>query len=174
MISKQQLTISTSNNRQRQSKGDKHRVAGILAVFTLGLLLTGCVSTPNPVQQAADKLVGQHVNKAIGIFGSPTYRVPASKLGGSAMWENSIVSQRVVQQFVQTGTEYAGQRVVGQTGGQGVVGAIYENQYRPTGYYQNAVQEHAQYLCNITALTGPGDIITSIMVIGCKQTKDGL
>lgn len=109
MISKQQLTISTSNNRQRQSKGDKHRVAGILAVFTLGLLLTGCVSTPNPVQQAADKLVGQHVNKAIGIFGSPTYRVPASKLGGSAMWENSIVSQRVVQQFVQTGTEYAGQ-----------------------------------------------------------------
>ncbi|MNC62455.1 hypothetical protein D3C75_1124790 [compost metagenome] len=90
------------------------------------------------------------------------------------MSENSIVSQRVVQQFVQTGTEYAGQRVVGQTGGQGVVGAIYENQYRPTGYYQNAVQEHAQYLCNITALTGPGDIITSIMVIGCKQSKDGL
>ena len=174
MISKQQLTTSTSNSRQHQNRAAKHRAAAIWAVFTFGLLLTGCVSTPNPVQQAADKLVGQHVNKAIGIFGSPTYRVPASKLGGSAMWENSIVSQRVVQQFVQTGAEYAGQRVVGQTGGQGVVGAIYENQYRPTGYYQNAVQEHAQDLCNITALTGPGDIITSIMVIGCKQSKDGL
>ncbi|KAF1021769.1 MAG: hypothetical protein GAK29_03340 [Acinetobacter bereziniae] len=147
---------------------------GLLAVLTLGLSLTACVTTPNPVKQAADKLVGQHVNKAIDIFGSPTYRVPASKLGGSAMWENSIVSQQVVQQFVQTGSEYAGQRVVGQTGGQGVVGAIYENQYRPTGYYQNAVQERAQYLCNITALTGPGDIISNIMVIGCKQSKDGL
>lgn len=147
---------------------------GLLAALTLGLSLTACVTTPNPVKQAADKLVGQHVNKAIDIFGSPTYRVPASKLGGSAMWENSIVSQQVVQQFVQTGSEYAGQRVVGQTGGQGVVGAIYENQYRPTGYYQNAIQERAQYLCNITALTGPGDIISNIMVIGCKQTKDGL
>lgn len=147
---------------------------GLLAALTLGLSLTACVTTPNPVKQAADKLVGQHVNKAIDIFGSPTYRVPASKLGGSAMWENSIVSQQVVQQFVQTGSEYAGQRVVGQTGGQGVVGAIYENQYRPTGYYQNTVQERAQYLCNITALTGPGDIISNIMVIGCKQSKDGL
>ncbi|MBJ9903265.1 hypothetical protein [Acinetobacter bereziniae] len=152
----------------------KPHLIGLLAALTLGLSLSGCVTTPNPVKQAADKLVGQHVNKAIDIFGSPTYRVPASKLGGSAMWENSIVSQHVVQQFVQTGSEYAGQRVVGQTGGQGVVGAIYENQYRPTGYYQNAVQERAQYLCNITALTGPGDIITNIMVIGCKQTKDGL
>ncbi|CEI54934.1 MULTISPECIES: hypothetical protein [Acinetobacter] len=152
----------------------KPNLIGLLAALTLGLSLSGCVTTPNPVKQAADKLVGQHVNKAIDIFGSPTYRVPASKLGGSAMWENSIVSQHVVQQFVQTGSEYAGQRVVGQTGGQGVVGAIYENQYRPTGYYQNAVQERAQYLCNITALTGPGDIITNIMVIGCKQTKDGL
>ncbi|MCU4418346.1 hypothetical protein [Acinetobacter bereziniae] len=152
----------------------KPHLIGLLAALTLGLSLSGCVTTPNPVKQAADKLVGQHVNKAIDIFGSPTYRVPASKLGGSAMWENSIVSQHVVQQFAQTGSEYAGQRVVGQTGGQGVVGAIYENQYRPTGYYQNAVQERAQYLCNITALTGPGDIITNIMVIGCKQTKDGL
>ncbi|MFW1949479.1 hypothetical protein ACG907_16435 [Acinetobacter bereziniae] len=152
----------------------KPNLIGLLAALTLGLSLSGCVTTPNPVKQAADKLVGQHVNKAIDIFGSPTYRVPASKLGGSAMWENSIVSQHVVQQFVQTGSEYAGQRVVGQTGGQGVVGAIYENQYRPTGYYQNAVQERAEYLCNITALTGPGDIITNIMVIGCKQTKDGL
>ena len=152
----------------------KPNLIGLWAALTLGLSLSGCVTTLNPVKQAADKLVGQHVNKAIDIFGSPTYRVPASKLGGSAMWENSIVSQHVVQQFVQTGSEYAGQRVVGQTGGQGVVGAIYENQYRPTGYYQNAVQERAQYLCNITALTGPGDIITNIMVIGCKQTKDGL
>lgn len=152
----------------------KPNLIGLWAALTLGLSLSGCVTTPNPVKQAADKLVGQHVNKAIDILGSPTYRVPASKLGGSAMWENSIVSQHVVQQFVQTGSEYAGQRVVGQTGGQGVVGAIYENQYRPTGYYQNAVQERAQYLCNITALTGPGDIITNIMVIGCKQTKDGL
>lgn len=152
----------------------KPNLIGLLAALTLGVSLSGCVTTPNPVKQAADKLVGQHVNKAIDIFGSPTYRVPASKLGGSAMWENSIFSQHVVQQFVQTGSEYAGQRVVGQTGGQGVVGAIYENQYRPTGYYQNAVQERAQYLCNITALTGPGDIITNIMVIGCKQTKDGL
>ncbi|WP_151713778.1 hypothetical protein [Acinetobacter bereziniae] len=152
----------------------KPNLIGLWAALTLGLSLSGCVTAPNPVKQAADKLVGQHVNKAIDIFGSPTYRVPASKLGGSAMWENSIVSQHVVQQFVQTGSEYAGQRVVGQTGGQGVVGAIYENQYRPTGYYQNAVQERAQYLCNITALTGPGDIITNIMVIGCKQTKDGL
>lgn len=152
----------------------KPNLIGLWAALTLGLSLSGCVTTPNPVKQAADKLVGQHVNKAIDIFGSPTYRVPASKLGGSAMWENSIVSQHVVQQFVQTGSEYAGQRVVGQTGGQGVVGAIYENQYRPTGYYQNAVQERAQYLCNITALTGPGDIIANIMVIGCKQTKDGL
>ncbi|MCM8513017.1 hypothetical protein J0904_13010 [Acinetobacter bereziniae] len=152
----------------------KPNLIGLLAALTLWVSLSGCVTTPNPVKQAADKLVGQHVNKAIDIFGSPTYRVPASKLGGSAMWENSIVSQHVVQQFVQTGSEYAGQRVVGQTGGQGVVGAIYENQYRPTGYYQNAVQERAQYLCNITALTGRGDIITDIMVIGCKQTKDGL
>ncbi|WP_266126035.1 hypothetical protein [Acinetobacter bereziniae] len=75
----------------------KPHLIGLLAALTLGLSLSGCVTTPNPVKQAADKLVGQHVNKAIDIFGSPTYRVPASKLGGSAMWENSIVSQHVVQ-----------------------------------------------------------------------------
>ncbi|VFT30428.1 Uncharacterised protein [Pseudomonas aeruginosa] len=70
--------------------------------------------------------------------------------------------------FIQTGTEYVGQREtwVG-VGGQGVAGMApvsSEAVYRKTGYYEN--ETILDYFCSITLYTDSRDIITNASVIG--------
>ena len=147
----------------------------VLAV--LCLLLGACASTPrapNAYEVAAGKLVGQPAAKAAMLFGPPTHGVAPSGNGGFYAWDNTRISVSNEMEFVQTGSEFVGRTQVGQLpGGHGVAGApIFQDQYRPTGYYQNVKQ--LDYLCNITVFTNAQNIITKASVIGCNPTKRGI
>ncbi|WP_225770565.1 hypothetical protein [Inquilinus sp. Marseille-Q2685] len=136
------------------------------------LLLAGCVaSRPNPVQQAADAMVGKPISVAIQAFGPPTLNLPPCSYctdGGTYAWDNTRISRQWQSRWVQTGTQTS-QRVVGRTqGGHGIAPMlITEDVTTPVGENRMVQVDNVDFLCNIQAFTDMKDVIKSIDVVGC-------
>ena len=140
-----------------------------LALLVLGL--SACASLgqsgnrDNEVKVAAQKLIGQPAGKAFELFGKPDQ--------GFYAWNRVRTHMGPDKVFIQTGTEYVGQREtwVG-VGGQGVAGMApvsSEAVYRKTGYYEN--ETILDYFCSITLYTDSRDIITNASVIDCRDSR---
>ncbi len=152
-----------------------------LALLVLGL--SACASLgqsgnrDNEVKVAAQKLIGQPAGKAFELFGKPDQGLGPSSYGsgGFYAWNRVRTHMGPDKVFIQTGTEYVGQREtwVG-VGGQGVAGMApvsSEAVYRKTGYYEN--ETILDYFCSITLYTDSRDIITNASVIDCRTAADG-
>lgn len=150
-----------------------------LALLVLGL--SACASLgqsgnrDNEVKVAAQKLIGQPAGKAFELFGKPDQGLGPSSYGsgGFYAWNRVRTHMGPDKVFIQTGTEYVGQREtwVG-VGGQGVAGMApvsSEAVYRKTGYYEN--ETILDYFCSITLYTDSRDIITNASVIDCWDSR---
>ena len=150
-----------------------------LALLVLGL--SACASLgqsgnrDNEVKVAAQKLIGQPAGKAFELFGKPDQGLGPSSYGsgGFYAWNRVRTHMGPDKVFIQTGTEYVGQREtwVG-VGGQGVAGMApvsSEAVYRKAGYYEN--ETILDYFCSITLYTDSRDIITNASVIDCRDSR---
>ena len=146
----------------------------ILALCGGTVLLAGCVAPkPNPVQQAANAMVGKPISVAFNVFGRPTLSLPPCSYctdGGTYAWNNTRISKEWRMTWVQTGTETR-QQVVGMTpGGRGVAPTmIVQNVSKPVGEDRMVEGTHVDFLCNIEAFTDMKNIIKSISVLGCTS-----
>ncbi|MGS0891244.1 hypothetical protein ACVBGC_01590 [Burkholderia stagnalis] len=137
----------------------------VCAICTIVTLITGCSTYQ---QHLANLLIGKNVDDVYAQIGRPT----SASLDSSdpthplkvQYWKN--FHSNTQQDFVQTGSAYAGQTQVAQTsGGNGVAGMpIYQNQYVPTGYYQTNT-----YPCSLTLKTDRSDTVVSASTdgVGC-------
>ncbi|AZC17465.1 MULTISPECIES: hypothetical protein [Pseudomonas] len=145
------------------------------------MALTACAvpgktsNQDNEVKLAAQRLIGQPAKKAFELFGKPDQGMGPSSYGsgGFYAWNRVQTHLGPDKVFVQTGTEYVGQRetLVG-VGGQGVSGVMpvsSEAVYRKTGYYEN--QTVLDYFCSITLYTDSKNIITDASVIDCQSPQ---
>lgn len=146
-----------------------------LALLVLGLSACASGNRDNEVKVAAQKLIGQPAGKAFELFGKPDQGLGPSSYGsgGFYAWNRVRTHMGPDKVFIQTGTEYVGQREtwVG-VGGQGVAGMApvsSEAVYRKTGYYEN--ETILDYFCSITLYTDSRDIITNASVIDCRDSR---
>lgn len=137
------------------------------------LLVGACVTAapPNPVQQAANTMVGKPISVAIQAFGTPSLNLPPCSYctdGGTYAWDKTRISKQWQQQWIQTGTETS-QQVVGMTpGGNGIAQMpIMQDVETPVGENRMVLADNIDYLCSIQAFTDMKDNIKSISVAGC-------
>lgn len=138
----------------------------IMCALGCAWILSSCALIPNQVEQRASVFVGQSVDAAIGAFGQPSSRIPRNgDLDGSSgwqyVWNNTF--EGADQRFVQTGTEHAGTSLVGVTpGGNGIAPMpIYQDHYRPTGYYENVLHG-----CMLFVETDRNDTVEEVSAFG--------
>ena len=146
-----------------------------LPALGAALLLSGCLAPPkpNPVQQAANAMVGKPIGVAIKAFGPPSLNLPPCSYctdGGTYAWNNTRISKDWRMTWVQTGVETR-QQVVGMTpGGRGVAPTvIVQDVSRPVGEQRMVQTENVDFLCNIEAFTDMKNLIKSIHVVGCTS-----
>lgn len=134
-------------------------------------LLAGCVaSQPNPVQQAADAMVGKPISVAIQAFGPPSLNLPPCSYctdGGTYAWDNTRISRQWQSRWVQTGTRTSRQVVGMTTGGGGAQAPVFQDVETPVGEDRMVQVDNIDFLCNIQAFTDMKDVIKSIDVVGC-------
>ena len=141
------------------------------ALMTVGcvLALGACALGPSATKQKADALKGQNIQAAFAQFGETQNYTPRNAASdGSAGWEyvwHTVTGTDTREDFVQTGTEYAGQTIVGMApGGNGVASTpILQDQYRPTGYYQ---QNEVWHGCMLFIRTDRNYVIEDSSAIG--------
>ena len=150
-----------------------------LALTTV--LLSGCASAPrnnaqaNQIAAAVQGLVGQPAARAIEMFGKPDHGLGPSSYGsgGFYAWNRMRTHAGPDKVFIQTGTEYVGQRETwAAIGGQGVSGIMpvsSEAVYRKVGHYEN--ETIIDYFCSITLYTDGKDVITEASVIDCSTKQ---
>lgn len=160
------------NRRQGCVAGIDTGVLKFSIFVIVAAFVSGCVtSKPNPVQQAANTMVGKPIAVAIKAFGPPTLNLPLCSYctdGGSYAWDNTRISKQWQNQWVQTGTA-TNQQVVGMTpGGNGIASMpIYQDVETPVGENRMVQVDNVDFLCNIQAFTDMKDNIKSISVVGC-------
>lgn len=151
--------------------------------LTLALLtLTACASSgpsgkqaKNELEAAVQKLIGQPAQQALEQFGKPDQGLGPSSYGsgGFYAWNRLRTHLGPGLVFIQTGTEYVGQRqtwvTFGGKGVQGIMPVSSEPIYRKTGYYEN--ETVIDYFCSITLYTNAQDIITEASVIDCRDPQ---
>ena len=144
----------------------------VLAVSACSTAPIARNTTPNDVQVAAQKLVGQPAQAAFAVFGKPDQGIgpsPYASSGGFYAWNRIQTHTTPEKVFVQTGVEYVGQRQTYLAGATGIMPVGTENIYRKTGYEENRTV--IDYFCSITAFTDNQDMITEINVINCNEKK---
>lgn len=145
------------------------------------LVLSGCALFPSKTDMFARSFEGKNIEEVYAVFGEPnwiwdvesydSYKSSYPTATKNYTWNKySVTGYR--DAFVQTGTEYTGSQLIGVTqGGQGVASApIYQDNYRPTGYYQ---KEEVVSGCVIKMLTDDkGTILRGWALFGDQCDSD--
>jgi hypothetical protein len=146
-----------------------------LAILALSACASSSNAPKNEVETAVQKLVGQPAKQALEFFGKPDQSLGPSSYGsgGFYAWNRLRTHLGPGKIFIQTGTEYVGQRQTWVTiGGQGMQGIMPVSStpiYRKTGYYQN--ETVIDYFCSITLYSDAQDVITAASVIDCRDPQ---
>lgn len=134
----------------------------VSAAFAAIFLIAGCSTYQ---QHLANVFIGKNIDDVYARIGRPASVSQDSSDPTHPLkvqyWTN--FHSNTQQDFVQTGSAYAGQVQVGQTaGGNGVAGMpILQNQYAPTGYYQTNT-----YRCSLTLKTDRSNTVVSASTEG--------
>lgn len=122
----------------------------------LALFATACANF-----SGADKLVGQNISAAYAKFG------PAGSTSKDGFYTVHHWSGRDLEAhevFVQTGTEYAGQQIVGmQNNIGGSQSPIIQDQYRPVGYNET---QYTELACDLSYTTDETNVIVDCDLVG--------
>ena len=142
--------------------------AGVICALGCVSLLAGCALVPSKTKQKASVYVGQSIDAAIADLGPPSSRMPRNgDIDGTSGWEYvwSNMYEGTDRYFVQTGSEHTGTSMVGVTpGGNGVAPMpIYQDNYRPTGHYENYMHG-----CMLFIKVDPGGIVEKVETAGDK------
>lgn len=122
----------------------------------VSLLVAACANF-----SGVDKLVGQNISVAYAKFGPPE---STSKEGFYTVHHWSGQELQAYEAFVQTGSEYAGQQIVGmQTNVGGSQSPIIQDQYRPVGYNETRYNELA---CELSYTTDETNTIVDFDLVG--------
>ncbi|OWJ58653.1 hypothetical protein BWR60_33085 [Inquilinus limosus] len=147
------------------------RLAGVRRGVVLAVLcvsLVGCGAWGNSLRQTASGLMGQNIQAAYAEWGQEHATRPAQpdEKGGARtehVWDD--LTADTSQEFVQTGSEYVGQQIVGmQTNVGGSQSPIIQDQYQPIGYYQTTALR-----CTVVLVTDARDVIVDYSVNSCGR-----
>lgn len=149
----------------------KDRRAGVRRGVVLAVLcvsLAGCGGWGNSLRQTAGGLTGQNIQAAYAEWGPEhTRRAAEPDEKGNPrteyVWDG--LTADTSQEFVQTGSEYVGQQIVGmQNNIGGSQSPIIQDQYQPTGYYQTTALR-----CTVALITDTRDTIVDYSVNSCGR-----